>query len=307
MSYELRTTLLASFALWSMHGGLVSAADEPCEGGWLKVRAQIIAIDPPNKKVTIRRASGSSKDFGIDAMLCEGDKLSLPPGVESVELYEAGRTYKVEKSGHAVQGGATAGISKASEYLKAALSGVSAFSAPAPRPTATAARGGDAAAVSLPIKGILSLRELPRQKLVRDVPVIVGWRDGASPYACEVVDDLGDVIGNTPGVKAGWCEFGKLDGAGRLRVRDANRRSEGWNVALVPWSEVPRPDWIAASATRTLAGGDLAAWGIWLWSQPLPEWRMQAMAMLNAASRREWLAQSFLDHILAETPLVQPR
>jgi hypothetical protein len=118
---------------------------------------------------------------------------------------------------------------------------------------------------------------------------------------------MGDVIVNTSGIEAGWCEFGKLDGAVRLRVRDANRRSEGWNVTLVSWSDVPRPDWLAASATPNIASGDLTAWGIWLWSQHGAEWRMQSMAMLNSASRREWLAQYFLDHILAETPLVQPR
>ena len=307
MNYERRTLLFASLALWSMHSGTVAAAEAPCDGGWLKVHAQIIGIDPPNKRVSIRRASGVSSNVGIDAMLCDGDKLSLPPGVQSVELYEAGRTYKVEKSSYAVQGGATAAVSKTAEYLKAVLSGVSVFSAPAPRPTATAARGGQSPSVSLPIKAILSLRDLPRQKLVQDAPVIFGWRDGASPYSCEVVDDMGDVIGIASDIKVGWCELDKLDGAVRLRVRDANRRSEGWNVALVPWSDVPRPDWIAASATRTSGSGDLTAWGIWLWSEPLPEWRMQSMAMLNAAARREWLAKSFLDHILAETPLVQPQ
>jgi len=141
---------------------------------------------------------------------------------------------------------------------------------------------------------------------VPDLPVLVGWRDGVAPYACEAVDDSADVVWRGPPVTAAWCSVapaGKTAVA-RLLVRDAARRSVGWNVAPATWRDVPRPEWVAADATAASSPADVTAWGIWLWREGGAPWRLQALAMLDAAAPRQWLASAFVDEVMAETPLV---
>jgi hypothetical protein len=277
-----------------------------CPGGWLSVQAEILRILPANTKLERRSGSHSDK-VGVDAVLCAGDVLIVPDKT-TVEIYEAGRT-STHSSNYTVKASSGALASKAAQYLKVALSLVNP-QPPAARPTSTSIRGfsPSAAAGAAGLFATNSLRDLPKQSLVANLSPITSWRDGAPTFRCDVVDDDLNVLWSSEELNRTWCEYGKLPGqAARLRVHDLRRRSLGWNISVVEWPQVPRPEWVAGTANASLPIPDLSAWGIWLWENGGTPWRMQSLAMLNKASDSQWLARYFLDHVLDESPPIRPK
>ena len=299
------TSLCAALAM-CMACGASHAADSKCEGGWFASKAQIVRIEPAGAKAIRRAVNGRESDVGVDEVLCAGETLVVPTGtrVRNVEYYEAGRTERLQAGGTHVMGSAADVLSgQAAEFVRAAMGAVGSVSAPRPRPTATSTRGTGAADPGA-MQPILSLRDAPRQRVALGSTVIPSWREGRAPYTCSVHDENGQAVWTGPPTEAGWCSA-LIDnpGAARLTVRDQARRSIGWNLQAVSWSDVPRPGWIDARATGPqLPPGLQGAWAIWLWTSAPAAWRLQAMGMLDASSRSEWIAGYFLDSVLNEVP-----
>lgn len=297
-----------AFALGTV-GQQAFAIDAPCGQGWLEVQAQITRIDPPAKKARKIKQSGVGEDIGVDGPLCAGDTLAVPDDVRWVEYYEAGHVTQIgTKQTHTVMATSSALVTKAAEYVRLAMQAVNLLAAPPSRPGPTASRGSGpvTAADAGSLHAILPLRDLPRQRLVPDAAVTVGWRDGQGPYSCEILDDTATSVWKSAPIDTGWCEYrSDLRLAARLVVRDTRLRTVGWNVAPAVWHDVPRPDWVAAEGNGSIEGATLAAWGVWLWQNGGPPWRLQSLAMLSRASRTEWLAGYFIDNVLAEAPPVR--
>lgn len=292
--------------------GIAAASEPTCPGGWFGVQAQVTRINPANATVQVRNARGYSSVLVAPMVLCEGDTILFRNGSDGtvVELRLTGEWVQVEanKGPYTIKGG-TRGVSHAARaYLDAALD-VFSLGAPPPRPNPTASRGNGTApaAAEEPIRTILHLRNLPRQRITADAHPVVGWRGGVAPYACQALNENADVIWAKAELGSGWCEFGgRLDPAARLVVRDATGRSAGWNLAVVAWPNVPRPEWVRANMPD-LSSADMTAWAIWIWETAGPEWRLQSLGMLNTAARAEWLASYFVDSVLAEAPPLRPR
>lgn len=290
----------------------VAAPNPPCPQGWLGIQAQVTRVSPASTSLgRLPAGARAVVPLSIGGVLCEGDTLQFPTGSGDVvvDLYEAGRIVSVEarKGPYKVMDGVRAKVSAAAAYINAALEGIGELGLPQSRPQPTASRGGATAETSSPIRAVKPLRDLPRQRLTPDVRPIVGWLGGAGPYACLALDDDGEPLWNQPGIDTGWCNYATdLARAKRLIVRDAQGRSAGWNVAPASAEDVPRPPWVAVDAIK-LSHADSTAWGIWLWQSAGPEWRLQAIGMLDAASKSEWLARYFVDSVLGEVPVLAPR
>lgn len=306
---------------WSCFAGVLMAAGLPavamageakCPGGWFSVQAIVMHISPADAEVLQRSAHSSPTRIAVNTMLCEGDTILFPKPNEAtvVELYRTGEMVLVEssKGAYTIRGG-TRDVSRAVRaYLDAAMDAVVNLDAPPPRTSPTASRGNlTSSPAEEPIRTILPLRTLPRQLIAADTHPVVGWRGGMAPYACHALNESSEVIWTQGDVVAGWCEFATtLLGAARIVVRDATGRSVGWNVAIVGWSNVPRPDWVPANASG-LSAADVTAWAVWIWQTAGPEWRLQSLGMLNTAARTEWFANYFVDSVLAEAPPLRPR
>ena len=287
--------------------------EEPCRRGWFGVQAIVTRISPASATVQKLSAQGYSSKIAVNFALCDGDTIVFPDGGDGtvVELYKTGEVVHVEasKGPYAIKGGARATIRAATAYVDAAFEALLNLGPPPPRPNPTASRGTGASALAAEehIQAILNLRNLPRQRVTADAHPIIGWRGGIAPYACQVLNDSSEVVWTLANLGAGWCEFGaSLGPAVRLVVRDAGGRSVGWNVATVPWLDVPRPEWVPVE-TSMLPSADRTAWAIWIWQRAGPEWRLQSLGMLNKAARVEWLANYFVDSVLAEVPPLKPR
>lgn len=298
-----------------MHAPALPAAaapNPPCPQGWLGIQAQVTRVSPASASLgRLPAGAHSVVPLSIGGVLCEGDTLQFPAesGDAVVEIYEAGRIVSVDarKGPYKLKDGVRAKLSAAAAYINAALEGVGDLGLPQSRPQPTASRGAAAAEASSPIRAVKPMRDLPRQRLSPDVRPVVGWLGGAGPYACLALDDDGEPLWKHAGIDNGWCNYATdLARARRLIVRDAQGRSAGWNVAPASAEDVPRPPWLAAGATG-LSQADSTAWGIWLWQSAGPEWRLQAIGMLDAASKSEWLARYFVDSVLGEAPVLAPR
>lgn len=285
----------------------------PCAGGWLSVQAMVTRISPGTAKVSKRAGAGPVTDLKVAGVLCEGESLLFANAADGslVELYEAGKVVVVEAryGSYTVKSGVHAALSAAASYVNAALSGASDLGPPPARPSPTGVRGDAASAqdAARQVRPILPLRGLPRQKVSVGARLIVGWRDGVAPYSCEVHDDDGPITSSRTSTSQGWCEMpADLRRAVRLVVRDGVGRSTGWNIAVITESQVPRPQWLPAGAGFA-PGTDQTAWAIWLWQHGGPEWRLQALGMLNASAGSEFLAGYFVDRVLAEVPPIAHR
>lgn len=298
-----------AFVLAGMIADVALAAESSCAGGWFGARAQITRIHPAGGTVISRTASGTERRVGVDAVLCAGDVLVVPAGVRSAEVYDGSKSSQVTEGGTLrLASDRQTVVGRAAEFVRLLMDSATSVSAPPPRPAATSSRGsGSKPAEPSPIQPILPLRDLPRQRLTAGLSVPLGWRDGAEPYECHVMDELAESLAATSEGRKGWCAA-RVDRPqiARLVVRDAHRRSVGWNVAIVPWKEVPRPEWIDREAAAGLDSPSLTAWALWLWRSGSPQWRLQALAMLNSVVDKEWLAGYFVDSVLAETPPIRP-
>jgi hypothetical protein len=307
-----RPLVAGALILPGLMAARTAAGVEPaCEQGWLLVQAQVANVSPAGARAERLTPNRKRRLVHAGDLLCNGDTLIVPKDA-SVELNVAGRAVLVggAKPSYVVEGGAASGRAAISEYLRLALATIESLPPPEKRPQSTQGRGagGPGAGGGLPIKPILYLDELPRQRLTPDLPVVVAWRNGAAPFSCETSDANANVIWKSPPSAALSCQVGTRAGsAARLVVRDAGQRSEGWNLARAQWSAVPRPDWIGAAGGLRMPSGELGAWAIWLWQNGGEEWRLQALGMLNAAARNEWLASYFLDQALAEVPPLLPK
>lgn len=307
-----RPLVACALSLPALMAARPAAGAEPaCEQGWLLVQAQVANVSPAGARAERLTPNRKRRQVHAGDLLCNGDTLIVPKDA-TVELNLAGRAVVVggDKPSYVVEGGMASRRAAISEYLRLALGTIGSLPPPEERPQPTHGRGGESPGTgnALPLKPILYLDELPRQRLTPDLPVVVAWRNGDAPFSCETSDANDKIIWKSPPLAALSCQVGTRAGsAARLVVRDARQRTEGWNLAPEQWSAVPRPDWIGASGGLRMASGDLSAWAIWLWQNGGEEWRLQALGMLNAAARNEWLASYFLDQALAEVPPLPPK
>lgn len=283
------------------------AAEPACEEGWLAVQAQVMRLTPGDRAAERITPEHRRLPVRVGDLLCEGDELILPEG-GAAELFLAGRVVQVDGAGspHLIKAGARMRLAEASDYLRLAFKSLFVLAPPEARPSVTASRGGNGRP-ALSLAPIMHLEVLPRQRLTPDLSVVVAWRNGDGPFSCEAVNGEGTPVWTSKPEPEQSCRFGpRMSGVARLNVRDTRQRSTGWNVSTASWHDVPRPAWIAASASACPDGGYMGAWGIWLWQNGGAAWRLQSISMLDAASRHEWIAAYFLAQVLAEVPPLVP-
>jgi hypothetical protein len=313
---KVESTLHAAFGLGAALLVLalpsIARAEAPrCPDTLLGVRALVTRVDPVGQTFAKQLANGRQETIGVRGVVCVGDSVVLPAGgpVRQVELY-VGSSIEVvtPQKPFRNEGGVVASTKRAAQFVLQALGAVGELRAP-PFPTATESRGGPAAegAPVRQVRPLPALKDLPAQRLTADTPPVISWRDGRGPYRCEARDDVGTATVTTSvGRDDAWCAFrAGTKGAVALLVIDARAGRTAWDIQPTGWAEVPRPDWVGADL-RAVSGPDRAAWALWLWKNGGPEWRLQALGMLNLLAPTVWTAGYARDSILANLPELAP-
>lgn len=286
-----------------------------CSSDLLSVVASIYRIEPPNLPVNVQSAKGAQIETRkIHDCLRAGEILTLQDKAQKVELFiknnfvriTAGKpfngTYKVPEG--------VPFSDKASAYIKAAVELFSITSSPLRTPTATGISRGDSDNDLLPsprqpLRNIQTLRNLPTQQIASNTTAVLSWREGDGPWTCEGLAQDGATVTESESVSRGWCVIPKTERPlVRLLVKDARGDKIGWNVSTVSSAAIPRPEWIN-QPEETLSSADHTAWAIWVWRSAGPQWRLQALSMLNENSESSWLAGYVLNGILNDAPVVR--
>lgn len=277
---------------------LAARADAiPCNGGWDAIRATILRMVPPDAKVTVRGADGMRRLAGARERLCAGDTLEKTDGLE-LELLEAGRVVKISTQPYRLADAQPVGAA-VKRYIDGVLQAVGQLRPPVPPARPTGGRGGaDGQESYQRLQAPNALRGLPRQRITADSILMAVWREGQAPYRCNATDEDTQTRWQSEPTLQGWCVVGvPAAGLARLSVRDDRGASMGWNLQPATWAELPRPAWLAASDPMP---AERLAWAAWLWREAAPEWRLQAIAMLQSLATREPIAAELLDRIVEE-------
>ena len=242
--------------------------------------------------------------------MCVGESVVLAKNspVKRVELYVGWRREWVTPDHPFHNTGGVVSAAQQSIGFASRVLGLAKDVRAPPVPTTTAARGGADDAPSRPLRTLRALSDLPTQRLTSDVAPVLAWREGSLPYRCEARNDRGDTVASAaaPDTHDAWCAFDRnAGGTVQLLVIDADSAQQSWDVGPARWTDVPKPAWLASDA-RGLAPGDRIAWALWLWKSAGPEWRIQALAMLNQLAPTTWAAGYARDCILAEMPNLTP-
>ncbi|HEX6706388.1 MAG TPA: hypothetical protein VF169_16630 [Albitalea sp.] len=301
MNWSGITLLIASAAA---HG-------QECPDGWLSVRGQVVQLMPASAAASKIDSADRESPVRVDGLLCSGDTLLVKPPLEYAEIRIGQRVERVMAGKRlTIPRGVGGASNKALDYVRVAMGAMSVFTPARPRPVGTFARGTGGQVPAGSPRPILYLDNAQPQHWTGDLPLIIAWNDGIAPYACESYESASARLTKADVGDHRWCEIGAPTpgrSARLLVVTDANQRDVDWRMVDAKWTEVPRPDWIAAGAGRPSSADELTAWGIWLWQRAGTGWRLQALAMLGAASRSEWFAGDFLDRALNEVPPVRPQ
>lgn len=285
--------------------GLHAQRDASCPTGVFGIAAQVVKIDPPKAKLQKRLASGKLATVGEDDVICVGESMKLPADgtVRRVELYAQGsKKTLVPPDEFENQGGALRVTAQALNWIADVMPQIHALTPPPDKPRPTASRGAGDGTVRVQIRQIRLLADLPEQRIASGVRPVLSWREGAGPYKCVAMSKKGDPVWTSPPIeRESSCTMSpKLEQAAQLLVSDRDDESAAWNVAFVPWSRVPRPDWLP-HGDGALSDAEMAAWAAWLWRSRDAEWKLQALAMLDALAPRVWIAGYLRDNLLAES------
>jgi hypothetical protein len=274
--------------------GAMAQARSPCSEGWFTIRARVVMVEPAS--VVLHAIQGASRrEVSLGALLCSGETLEVPSD-SNVEVLEAGRTIKVSPRGHQV-GASPAVRAAASAYVDGVLQIVQGLRPALPRALPTASRGRSAPESNYRrVRLISGLRDTPRQRLMADAQPVLAWRSGVEPYRCSVTSEDATRLWLTPPTAAGSCNLSLLQTrATRVGVYDGYGYTAGINISIVDSSMIPLPPWGAGDTTA-----ERTAWAIWLWREGQPEWRLQAISMLNALADAEPIAANLLERIFDE-------
>lgn len=286
------------------------AAPPPCEGVF-NIAAQIVRIEPAGASLTRVLRTGERKSVGQNGVVCRGETLLFAGGnAQRVVLREADqRKILVPSQSYVAPSGLVDATTRAFSYMAGIFRTLEALPPAVDIPGPAGIRGSQtsgAPVVALQIRPLSALRDLPRQRVVPSLRVILSWREGEGPYRCEAVSRLGVVSLKGEAMAEGsWCElYADRAEASQLAVRDGRGRLATWNIELASWSDVPRPDWLAQKVSVSPA--ESTAWAWWLWTMGGPAWRLQALAMLHEHAGTVWMAGYLRDQVLAEAPQFAP-
>lgn len=285
-------------------------AAKDCPGGLFGTAGQVLEVVPaPGQAQGLAEVvdpDGRRTLVGAGALFCHGDVVRVSASASQVVVHVEGERRTLE-AGQTLRTAARSLPAGLQAQALARLSGLRTQDGRlrpvpvVPEPRQIRAAGGAASAPVWPLGTLRALQSLPRQKLTADVPVVLAWRGGAGPYACEAANDWGDTVRalSQPGTVS-WCVLpGLPDATRQLRLREQRGPALTWNIQWVDWAQVPQPgDWLGAD--KAMGSAQQTAWAIWLWRQGPAEWRLQALAMLQQAAGEQWLAAYYRDLILAE-------
>jgi hypothetical protein len=282
------------------------AAAAMCVNGVFDVKAQVVFIDPADGVPTKRAINGQETDLELNGVLCSGESISLPANgkVRQIVIYQAGKNVLVRAGDppFKVKSGILAYAGRALAFADGLLGAAGELGAPPDIAVDTTSRSSLSELSAAPWLGA----DLPPQRLTRDLAAIVMWDGGSGPFTCSVQSKRAKILWKRKSERVRWCELrSSLTGSSRLVVHDAAGHSLSWTIARAPWSDVPRPEWISV-AQSSVPPADRTAWALWLWTTAGPEWRLQALSMLNDLARSEFLARYARDSILAGTEEFAP-
>jgi len=274
------------------------AADE-CSHSIFDITASVEFIKPADSRVTVRHDGAPPRSVGAGGCLVAGDVVIVPQAVEEVRLFanDEFTTLRPTSPPFEVRGGLAQVAGRVTQYLgdlKEALREEPTRALP----RTSAVRGGDSLAPPpQPVHG-LDVPGVVQRVCPRCSPgiLIVAWNEGGHHADCVLTDGAGTAISHSNADYVSWCAVQlpersmPSDAVLQVVVNGREAAALRWPLAEVDGVQVPRPPWLGAAAPIDKLTPEWPAWGIWLYCEQGPEWRLMGLAMLYSARASSWLS-----------------
>jgi len=312
-----RAIVLFAIAWLAVSEARSNGPNSNCTSELLRIVASITRIDPANSTASIQKGT-SIREGRVRDCVNAGETVVLKDKSQKVELLVRGKLVLVSHDTtpdglYRVPAGAFDAVSTgASAWLSGFMDINRIMASPAQRPRPTyiprGSESGEPAKVSpKPLSRVSLLSRLPTQLIASGSVLLLSWNDGTGPWTCRATAQGQRPVGESVSTTDNWWCGLRVEGSTPVRVivEDALEQRLSWDIEVVSESRIPRPDWIAKP--DQISAADRAAWALWLWSSAGPEWRLQALGMLNVSAEGSWLGGHAASSLLSDVPVIQPR
>jgi hypothetical protein len=293
-------------SLWLASAGAMAAAS--CNRSPLKISASIEFINPDDATLTVRHAGMADRRARVGDCLIAGDLVIVPATVKLAKVFTNERLIRLQADTppYRVTGGMMRIADQAATYLASVVHALS--SEPAPDlPSATASRSfGDPPAN--PLRAIAGLNVAGTQRIPGSVEqIVVAWQPIAAAPHCALRTARVAVEASPAGVEASpaaaesWCALrvpdGMTEGIVSIDATDPSASIQ-WKVVRAADGDVPRPPWLERDSGEP-SKAERAVWGLWLYREAGPEWRLAGLSMLAADRAASWATARAMRAIIA--------
>jgi hypothetical protein len=287
-----------------------------CGTSLLRTTASIDFIDPDGGTVIVRHNGSAPRKVPTGACLVPGDVVFLPSDVKLARVFVGDRLLELrpDQDPYPVQGGVGRVTRRMAAYfsdLAAVLGGEP--TPDLPRPTASRAldlgQRGSTNPQPIPALRVGNVpQEIPGKGLVNTL--IVAWDAKAGRSHCDLRAN-GRASTESAETTSPWCavELGESMTDGTLQVSFDDPQIESdlrWQIKRVEPAKIPRPDWLKTDPA-TLEPAEIVSWGVWLYREAGPEWRLAGLAMLYSHRESSWIAARAYRMMLTNEPRLGPR
>ena len=271
--------------------GASAMAGASCNQSPLKISASIEYISPDTATLTVRHAGRADRQAGVGDCLVAGDTVIVPSTVKLAKVFTSERLVRLQPNQppYSISGGMGHIANQAATYLASVVHAL--ISEPVPDlPSATASRSfGDPPA----LRALAELDIPTPQRIPRSVKeIIVAWRPIAAAARCTLHSAAGSVAAS-PTAEEPWCALKVPDGMSNAVVLAETASASTpieWHVVAAGDADLPRPLWLKSDSNAAITNSDRAVWGLWLYRQAAPQWRLAGLSMLIDNRSTSWAA-----------------
>jgi hypothetical protein len=279
----------ATLSLLLLSACAVAAAS--CNKSPLKISASIEYISPDTATLTVRHAGRADRQARIGDCLVAGDTVIVPTTVKLAKVFTSERLVRLQpdQPPYLIGGGMGHIANQAATYLASVVHALS--SEPLPDlPSATASRSfGDPPA----LRALAELNTSTTQRIPESVEeIIVAWRPIAATPRC-TLRTAGGSVAASPMAEESWCTLRVPVGMANAVVLAETASPSApirWQVVAATDADLPRPPWLKPDSNQGITNSDRAVWGLWLYREAAPQWRLAGLSMLIANRTSSWAA-----------------
>jgi hypothetical protein len=295
-----RIVFLATAILPAALRGGTALAAASCKQSWWSISASIEFVSPEGAALVVRHAGRAERHMTAGECLVPGDVISLPTTVTSAKIFTGDRMVRLQpdRPPLRIEGGVTAIAGRSMQYIASLTEVIKNEPTPdLPRPTASRGLGILHSGPLRPIPGLDV--EAVAQRIPSGLGIealIVAWQPDAGEPRCGLRSDRVAQESRSASTHESWCtaevsaEALADDADFVVRSEPPSSQELRWRLTRAADTDVPLPPWAGGGEPRAGSAGDRAIWGLWLYREGGPEWRLAALGLIYANRERSWLA-----------------